>query len=117
MTYINFAQEAGKQTLMATAEVSQRSEGDLTGQRKAFLKRNCGLLSCQATVAGRRYIPKGGFINVFEEITDKPPKKNAGRREPSKDLKSIADRYRFLRPLSKISCPTRKSCTCSWQDG
>ena len=67
------AQEAGKQTLLATAEVSQKSESKLTGQRKSFLNRHCGLLSCQAAVAGRRYIPKGSFINVVEEVIDTDP--------------------------------------------
>ena len=42
--------------------------------KKPFLRSNSGLVTRQENAAVRRYIPKGGFIKTFEEVTGPPPK-------------------------------------------
>ena len=42
--------------------------------KKPFLRSNSGLVTRQENAAVRRYIPKGGFIKTFEEVTGLPPK-------------------------------------------
>ena len=60
---------------------------------KNFLRSKSGLSAGQAACANKRYIPKGGFIKVFDEITDSTPARRTHKRLSGAPLKLPNSRY------------------------
>lgn len=55
----------------------------LQPSRTTFLRSGTGLLNRQSASLSKRYIPKGGFIKVFEEVTNDVPKKKRTVKHPA----------------------------------
>ena len=80
---------------------------------KPFLKKNSGLSAGQAACTSGRYVPKGGFIKVFDEITDSKPIRHI-HRTPTASKRSVYPRYCSYELHVSYNFETSKNETLLW---